>query len=517
MSTKSRRRRGASTRQLVVRGVAVIVFVAAIAGALGWRTRTAAARLPVLPDLSGRPAALVDQIEQADGLARRWPQRVPAVGSLGMTYHADLFYDQAIVAYLLAAELDPADWRWPYYRSLVHIERGQLAQASDALNVVVRLRPDSALAWWRLGESEFKQANYKEAGAAYARAESSPGSGSDSDVSAYARVGRARVAFNQGDRETAATILNEVLKTAPRFGVAHRVLADVYRADGREDDADRHANLGAALRAYAAPSDPMVDALADLSRSSVFLLRLASSLDLGRQAPRRTELVRRAVESDDKNPDVVYEMGSLLQQLHRPNEALPIFTHHLEMVPDDQQTLVQMAKCDIDMGKLDDAQATLRKALALGDDAVGFHNLGVVLEGLGRTDEAEASYRRAVALGPGLAGARNNLGALLASRGQFDKAAELMREAIRLDPTEAAAYANLSAVRLQQGEFADAINDARIAIDLEPRQADAHANLGVALARTGDLEGAAHAFEAALAINPRHVNARKNLDAIRSR
>jgi tetratricopeptide (TPR) repeat protein len=517
LKTKIRRPRGASTQQILVRAVVVIVFVAAIAGALGWRTRTAAARLPALPNLSGRPAALVNQIEEADGLARRWPRRVAAVGSLGMTYHADLFYDQAIVAYLLAADLDPGEWRWPYYRSLVHMERGQLAQATDALNIVVRLRPDSSIAWWRLAESEFKQANYKEAGAAYARVQSFSGSDSEPNVSTYAQVGRARVAFNQGDRETAVTTLNAVVKTAPRFGLAHRVLADVYRADGRESDADRHAALGAGLRAYWAPPDPMVDALADLSKSSVFLLRLASSLDLANQAPRRTELVRRALESDEKNPDVVYEMGSLLQQLHRPNEALPIFTQHLEMVPDDQQTLVQIAKCYIDLGRLEEAQAALRKALALGDDAVGFHNLGVVLEGLDHPVEAEASYRRAVALGPNLAGARNNLGALLAARGQFDEAANFIREAIRLDPTEADAYANLSAVRLQQGRLDDAVRYARLAIDLEPRHANAHANLGVALARTGDLAGATQALEAALAIDPRHVNARRNLDAIRSR
>jgi tetratricopeptide (TPR) repeat protein len=517
VSTKSRRNTALSTRQLVLRGAGVVVVVAAIAATLGWRTRTAAARLPPRPDLTGRAPALVAQIEQADALARRWPQRVAAVGSLGMTYHADLFYDQAIVAYALAAALDPADWRWPYYQSLVHMERGRLAQATDALNIVVRLYPDLSLAWWRLGENEFKQANYEAADAAYARAEGASSTGDEPSLAAYARVGRARVALNQGDRQKAATILTAVLQTAPRFGPAHRVLADVYRADGRESDADRHAALGAALRAYSAPPDPLVDALADLSTSSVFLLRLAASLDLARQAQRRIELVRRALEVDEKNPDVVYEMGSLLQQLQRPAEAVPIFTRHLEMVPDDQQTLVQIGKCYIDMGRLDEAETTLRKALSLGEDAVGFHNLGVVMQRLDRPSEAEVSYRRAVALGPNLAGARNNLAALLASRGQLDDAVRYLNEAIRLDATDASAYANMAAVRLQQNAISDAIHYARLAIDLQPRHADAHVNLGVALARAGDLKAAEQAFAAALAINPRQENARRNLDALRAR
>ncbi len=397
---------------------------------------------------------------------------------------------------------------------MVHIERGQLDKAADSLAGVVRLRPDLGLAWWRLGESEFKRANFTAADAAYARAESS-GAGEEPSVATYARVGRARVAFNQGDRQSATDDAgSDRPGTTPRFGVAHRVLADVYRADGRQADADRHGALGAALRAYAGPPDPQLDALADLSRSSIFLLRSASSLDLARQAPRREQLVRRALESDGTNPDVVYEMGALLQLLRRPGEALPYFARHLEMGADRQQTLVQMGKCLTDLGRIDEAEATLKQALALGDDAVGFHNLGVVLEQRGRLGEAEASYRRAVALGPGLASARNNLGALIASRGQFDEAARHLLESIRLDPTAPNAYANLAAVRLQQDALADSIRYARLAIDLAPRHADAHANLGVALAHQGDRVAARRELEIALSIDPRHANARRNLEAL---
>lgn len=493
---------------------AVVLLAAAGATVFGLRTRAAAARLPSVPSLTGRPPSLVEQVEAADREARRSPTRADVVGALGMTYHADLFYDEAIGAYALAAELDPTEWRWPYYQSLVHTERGQLDRAIDALTVVVRLRPDHGLAWWRLGESEFKRAKYQDADSAYARAEASPASGDEPGVATYARVGRARVAFNRGDRESAATILKAIVQAAPRFGVAHRVLADVFRADGREADADRHGALGAALRVYSGPPDPQMNALADLSRSSVFLLRFAASLDLTRDALRREQVVRRALESDGQNPDVVYEMGALLQQLKRPADALPYFTRHLEMGADRQQTLVQLGKCYTDLGRLDEAEATLRKGLMLGDDAVGFHNLGVVLEQSGRYAEAEASYRRAVALGPGLASARNNLGAMIAARGQFDEAARFLLESIRLDPTAPNAYVNLSAVRLQQGATADAIAYARLAIDLAPRHADAHANLGVALARAGNLDAAQQELEIAVSIDPRHTNARRNLAAI---
>ncbi len=66
------------------------------------------------------------------------------------------------------------------------------------------------------------------------------------------------------------------------------------------------------------------------------------------------------------------------------------------------------------MGKVDEAEASYRKLIALKTDYAGAHNnLGNILQGLGRLDEAEASYRKAIALKPDYAGAHNNLGATL--------------------------------------------------------------------------------------------------------
>jgi tetratricopeptide (TPR) repeat protein len=432
-----------------------------------------------------------------------------------MAYHSDLFYEQATRAYQRAAALDPRDWRWPYYRSLVHMERGEAPEAVAALKIVVKLQPDPLLAWWRLGEAAFKQTDYDEADAAYTHAETGPIGGDGRPTpGAYAAVGRARIALNRGDRARAITLLTTLVKEAPRFGPAHRVLAEAYRADGRTDEAERHGVLGAALRAYAAPLDPNVDRLADISRSSVFLLRQAAQLDLSRDGARREQLVRQALTADPRNPDVVYEMGATLQQLHRPADALPFFAQHLDLVSDDQQTLVQIGKCYTDLGRLKEAETTLRQALALGDDAVGAYNLGVVLETAGRIADAEASYRRAVELGPDLAGARNNLGGLLAASGRFSEAERHLLESIRLDPGSPDAYVNLSALRLQQNAFADAARQAQMAIDLDPRQADAFANLGFAFARLGQLDKARQALERSVRLNPRHESARQNLEAL---
>ncbi len=341
-----------------------------------------------------------------------------------MQLHADLRYEDALTEYAHATALDPDDWRWHYYQALLHIERGEAPQAARALRRVVAARPDFGLAWWRLGEAEFKQGNNREADVAYARAEA------DAAVAGHARRGRARVA-------------------------------------------GANAPSG---RPYTPPRDAMIDALADRSRSSVFLLRQAAAIAMSADPTRREQLVRRALEVDPRNPDVVYEMGALLQQLRRPGDALPYFVRHLDMLEDDQQTLVQIGKCYSDLGRLEEAEATLRRALALGADATGYYNLGFVLERRGRTRDAEESYRRTLSVDPTHAAANNNLAALLAESGRVAEAIEHWRTVLRVDPEHVDAHANIGAALGQAGEYAEALRHLDEALRLNPNHAGARKN-----------------------------------------
>jgi tetratricopeptide (TPR) repeat protein len=355
-----------------------------------------------------------------------------AAGGRGMAYHANLRYDEALTEYTRASQLDSANWRWPYYRALVHLERGEAAQAADALRTVTQLEPGHVLTWWRLGEAEFKQGRYEEADRAYLHAEGDPAVGS------YASRGRARIRS--------------------------------MRAGATPTSEGGESSRGSA---YKPPRDPMIDALADLSTNSVFLIRQAAATDISRDPERREQLVRRALEVDPRNPDVVYEMGAVLQQRHRAADALPFFVRHLDMVEDDQQTLMQIGKCYSDLGRFDEAEETLRRALALGDDATGFYNLGFVLEQRGRRDEAEEYYGRALRADPTHASAHNNLAALLAEGGQLTQAQAHWAAILRFNPEHADAHANMGASLAQQGRFAEALRHLDEALRLNPRHAAA--------------------------------------------
>ena len=507
-------------KKAVAGGVIVL-----ITGLASWWL-VAAARVPALPALAGQPLPVVEHLTAAYEHARAHPTDAEALGSLGMAYHADLFPDRAVEAYRLAERFDPSDWRWPYYMSLIAADRGHARDAADRLRRVVALQPDLALAWWRLGDAEFKDGRYDAAVAAYDRARvvkatPSPARGGGPSrretlpVSVYASLHRARVALVRGELPAAAELLETLVAAYPRFGPARRLLGDADEQLGRSDEAERQRRLAARSRTAAAPADPMVDALAEESRSSTFLLKEAGVTDLRADGVWREHLVRRALETNADSPEVVYELATLLHQRGRHDEALVLFQRYRDLVPDDDQVLTQIGRCLGDVGRWAEAERSLRRALESSDEAVTFYDLGFVLEGQGRRVEAAAAYRRALALDPGHASAHTNLAAMLAHDGHAAEALTHFAEAARVAPDDPDVHNNLGGVLAQMGQLNRARAEWLAAIDLEPSHADAHANLGVLLQREGRTAEARKEFEAALRANPQQAVARKALRASR--
>ena len=100
-----------------------------------------------------------------------------------------------------------------------------------------------------------------------------------------------------------------------------------------------------------------------------------------------------------------------------------------------------------ELGRLDEAEASYRQAIALKSDYAEAHsNLGSTLIELGRLEEAEASYRQAIALKSDYAEAHNNLGVTLKELGRLEESIEYLKQAIELKPDFAEARKNLNSV-----------------------------------------------------------------------
>ena len=464
-------------------------------GAFGYwgvaKAREAAylARLPPLPDLSAQPASIRAHLTEADRAARAAPMSSSAVGALGLAYHSDMFYDQAARCYAVAETLNRSEWRWTYYRALALDGRGDMEGLAAGLRKVVATMPDFSPALWRLADAEFKAGHYDVAGETWRRVLSLPEpprqSGSAgtpartviAPVSAYAALGLARLALAQREPDRARLLLEDITAKNPGFGPAFRLLGTAYADLNRTEDARRATRKADRLAAYDPYFDPMIDALARESRSSTFLLQQAAVADLTTNAPWREYLVRRAIEFDPGNTDALYELASILRTLRRYDEALELLERHRRLVPADLQALADIGRCLSGLGRLTEAEAVLRRALAGHDDANARYDLGFVLDRAGRSGEAIAQYQLALHINPNHKDALNNLGVDLARLGRMSDAARTFERLTAVDPDNAEAHTNLGALLLAQGLRDRAAREFQLALEISPEHARARDGL----------------------------------------
>ncbi len=147
--------------------------------------------------------------------------------------------------------------------------------------------------------------------------------------------------------------------------------------------------------------------------------------------------------------------------------------------------------------------------------AAACYNLGNALRAQGKLDEAAASYRRAIALWPDLAEAHNNLGSTLQDLAQPEAAAECYRRALAIRPAYPEAHYNLGNALQDLGQPEAAIESFRQALALRPDVPDIHNNLGKAYQDLGRLQAAMASFRDALAVQAEDAKAHWNIALLR--
>jgi tetratricopeptide (TPR) repeat protein len=388
-----------------------------------------------------------------------------------------MFFDEADRCYALVTELDSSQWRWRYYRALIQAERGGGEPLVENLRRVVNQAADYGPAWQRLGDALFKAGKYDEARDAWERATTAGASDANQPaprhvtevpLSAYANVGLARIALVQGDTARAQDILERVAADAPQFSSALRLLADVYRTLGRHADADRFVYRANRLQPFAPYLDPMVDDLARESRNSTLLLRVSSEANLAVNAEWAEYLTRRALEFDPDNPEAVVKLGRVLRTIGRNEEALQFFQRYHQMVPGDFLGLAHIGSCLSAMGRYQEAESYLRRAVVGIDDPQTHYNLGLLLSITNRTPEAIAEYEKALTRDPMHADARLNMATALARLGRMDQASRELTRLVEQDPDNAVARTNLGVVLLQLGKVEQARVQLEAALRSDP-------------------------------------------------
>jgi predicted TPR repeat methyltransferase len=127
---------------------------------------------------------------------------------------------------------------------------------------------------------------------------------------------------------------------------------------------------------------------------------------------------------------------------------------------------------------------------------------------MGRLDEAEADYRHALALRPGDVGALNNLGTVQRQRGHLAQAEATFRQVIAQAPEHAAAWQNLGNALSDLERLDEALDAHREAMRLAPQSPDSYRYLGAMLYAVGRVAEATEVYQQMLARFPDDPRAR---------
>jgi Flp pilus assembly protein TadD len=242
---------------------------------------------------------------------------------------------------------------------------------------------------------------------------------------------------------------------------------------------------------------------------------LSFALRQQRKLDEAVAAVRKAIRLKPNSALVNTSLGFALIEKPKPDEAEVALQKALDQKPGDPVdyvALLGLAIAQRDQGKLDAAEAAVRKAIKLKkEDYRAYSLLGDTLRRQKKLDEALAAHRQAIALKPDSPEVYFDFGNTLGESKKLDEAEVALRKAIALKPDYAEAYNSLGMALRNQMKLPAAEEAFRQAIALKPNYPEAHYNLGDALGAQQKLAAAEDAFRKAIALKPDYPEAHFSL------
>jgi len=188
--------------------------------------------------------------------------------------------------------------------------------------------------------------------------------------------------------------------------------------------------------------------------------------------------------------DAQVTLGNWLTRLRRPDEAAEAFKAALNLKPDDDVALQNLAWVYMSRGRTQDALEALevfRAALRVNpNNPQSWYQLATLYMDLGRVADAEAAFQEALRANPRMGAAYNGLGVLAFERGDLARAEELFKELLELEPDLRTAHYNLARLREARKDAAQAEALYRKELAIYPDNGKARFNLAQLYRSRGD-------------------------------
>jgi tetratricopeptide (TPR) repeat protein len=424
---------------------------------------------------------------------KRHPEDLEALRGLGETAYQAGKYKTAAHYLSVAARRAPKIAEYQFDLGRAYRALGDRARAGKCFQQALGLKPAYPEARKNLGDLQAEQGQFERAAHQYSLAIASD----QSFAEAYNNYGN--VLKLQGRNQEAVVQYRQAIALKPSLAAAHNNLGGLLAEQGDSDEAE------ALFRDALSERPAYIEAHRNLARLLV-------------REGRSDEAVAHFERSLDElqDPNIAIEMGRLLRQLRRSDEALARLNWAVQKAPDNPRAQRALGDLLRERGDFEQAVIHFRQAVEIEPMSAGAHNdLGLALHRQGARADAITHYQRALELDPSHAEAHANLGSVLERQGKYKEAEGHYRTAIEQKPGYAEAYCSLGSVLLKEERAEDAILALEKAIELRPTAAIAYNNLGNALQDQERYDAAIANYRKALEIDPDLAAAHANLGVIK--
>ncbi len=318
-----------------ITGIAAVVFLWSFIENNKYRSR-----IPELPESEHLSGPVREQIEDALFRARQKPT-ADYLGALGMVYHSSANYPEAAQCYQLAEERDPGSWKWNYFNGYLNLEMGEPAAAIENFKSVVEKKPDANLAWYYLGGAYKNQGKNELAEGAFEQllSKNVPVKGSTRqdhfELSTYARFELARLYFDSGQTDKAEKTLKELIGQQYVFGPAYRLLGTIYNMKGEAGLGEKYTIRASDLVDFTPPVDTLIDELALLSRSELYLLKKIGEAEKSIHSDWTLRLVEHGLKYMPENKYLVSKAIKIYLWKKLDEQAIALINQHIRLFKND--------------------------------------------------------------------------------------------------------------------------------------------------------------------------------------
>ena len=398
-----------------------------------------------------------------------------------------------------AAAMDPTDHRTLESLGNLLIDLGRYEEAEKTILRAIEMDPDHSTLHSNLGYLYRVSRKYAQAEISYLKAiHLDP-----NDSVALSNLAALYIMHLNKPKE-AEQLLLRVIAMEPGLVGPYQNLGFLYQKLGRFEEAERTFLKIIEL-------DPTYD-------EALFSL---GELYIDMKKPDESEnALLRALKLQPDKEKIHRELGYLYYVVRKePLRAEPYYRRAIVLDPKNPSSFNNLGQILMESGRLDEAYEMLRKAIEVNPKhGPAYNNLGTLHGRRGQVNEAENMYRKAVELDPANSVALSNLGFLYYKLERYAEAEPIWRGLLELNPQVANFYLNLAGAIAEQGVRLDeALALAHKGMELAKTPAEignAHGTLGVVLLNRGELEKAEAALKMALEAAPNSAVRWRNLGRV---